>query len=694
MRLYFTMLMGLIFISCYAQTNESTSPNMNFELGNFTNWEGYTWLYSTDVTSINTSKVKGIVYRRQTIMTDTTAYDANTGNALKKIPSGYRYSARLGDETTSADSNPRCWQQSLRYTLTVDSTNALLIMKFACVLQYADDHTATMEPRFRVTLFNQKGDTIPDCANYDVYASSTAVAGFKTYTPSGSQDPVQWRDWTTVGANLLDYVGQTITLEFMASDCTGRFHYGYAYFVAQTQPMYITVKYCAGDEVAELIAPEGFTTYIWKDPKGAVVGSTQTLDIANPNEGDTYSCQMVSATGCTVTLQATIARYTITPDFTSSMIDCKSNTVQITNLSTTTHGTLTYLWDLGDGGTSTEKSPKTTFASSGLHTVTLTLANPPSTCTSTLTKDVESFSPPLVGIEGDSTYCPNETTILTGKGAYQYTWSTGVTANSIEIGSPGASIWMLGHSSTGCVSDTMYMTVSEEPDWTLTLDGALGYCEGSSTELTASGAATYQWNTGATTPILQVTSAGNYTITAANARGCTKELSAKVTEYALPNASYSLSESTINTRHHTVTGTISPENSVTYDWNMGDGTALTGADIQHTYTINYDTLAYTVSLTALNMYGCSSSSTQTIDVIPFVPNVFSPNNDGVNDVFMAGLQLRVTDRNGLVMYNGSDGWDGTYNGQPADPDTYFYLIEYTDKNHQTQTLKGYITLVK
>jgi hypothetical protein len=65
---------------------DSYCKNLGFELGDFTNWTGYTWLYSTDATSINTSEVKGIVYRRHTIMKDTTAYDANTGDALRIIP--------------------------------------------------------------------------------------------------------------------------------------------------------------------------------------------------------------------------------------------------------------------------------------------------------------------------------------------------------------------------------------------------------------------------------------------------------------------------------------------------------------------------------------------------------------------------------------------------------------------------------
>ena len=212
----------------------SNCNNLGFELGDFTNWEGYNWVYSDDIPSLNEPKVQVTLptSRRQVIMTDTSAYDANTGYALRKIPPGYRYSARLGDELiTGIDlNNFRCWEQSLRYTMTIDSTNALLIMKFALVLQYISNHPNEMEPRFRLTLYDQNGDKIPDCANYDVYASNANVKGFHEYNTAGFRVPVEWRDWTTVGANLLKYIGQTITIEFMSADCTKRFHYGYAYF--------------------------------------------------------------------------------------------------------------------------------------------------------------------------------------------------------------------------------------------------------------------------------------------------------------------------------------------------------------------------------------------------------------------------------------------------------------------------------
>ena len=362
------LVLSITITPLHAQ--KSSCENLGFELGDFTNWEGYNWVYSTTVPSATTNPAKVTLStdRRQVIMTDTTAKDANTGNALRKIPKGYRYSARLGDAIISGDPNPRDWEQSLRYTLTVDSTNALLIVKFALVLQYASGHPADHEPRFKFTLYDQKGNVIPDCANYDVFASSGTVKGFQNF------GTIRWRDWTTVGTNLLNYIGQTITIEFLAADCTERYHYGYAYFLAECHPLYITVKYCSGDSIASLKAPEGFEKYSWKNSSGAVVDTTQIYKVENPTEGATYSCTMTSATGCTVVLQSAIARYELKIDFTSSMIDCKSNIVQLNNLSSTNRGRLGYAWDFGDGKTYTERDPRHTLATSGRHQVSLVVA--------------------------------------------------------------------------------------------------------------------------------------------------------------------------------------------------------------------------------------------------------------------------------------------------------------------------------
>lgn len=679
-----------------ADAQEPYCKNLGFELGDFTNWKGYNWIYSASVPSVNTAKVQVALptSRRQEIMTDVTATDANTGGILKKIPPGYAYSARLGDMITPGDPNPRCWQQSLKYTMTIDSTNALLVMKFALVLQYASDHSTPEEPRFRLSLFDQHGDTIPDCSNYDVYSTSGTVKGFEKYTPFGSNTPVQWRDWTTVGANLLKYYGQTVTIEFMTADCTRKYHYGYAYFVAACHPLYITVKYCAGDSEASLAAPEGFEQYRWKNSSGAIIDTTQKLNISNPVEGAVYTCQMISATGCDVSLRSVIAKYVLKTDFSSRMIDCSSNTVQFSNLSSTTHGSLTYLWDFGNGNRSTDANPKFTFGTSGMHEVNLTLNNPPSTCTEKIVRTIESFSPPLVGIMGYPTYCPGKNIYLKAYGAYAYNWSNGSKADSLKVGDPGGKYWLLGRSSTGCTSDTIYKIVSKDPDWEFADLSDTTLCKGERALLKVSGALRYLWSTGEKSDTISVTSPGIFQVMGANTRGCEKTRTFKVEEFALPFADFSLSSPTLDVRHNQLSCSVEPQQDVTYLWDMGDGSNEKGSTIQHNYKISNDIKDYTITLTATSKPGCTQINFKKVEVLPFIPNVFSPNGDGVNDLFAPKMELQVFDRFGLVLYRGTSGWDGSYQGKTVDPDTYFYLIRYTDKENQPKTLKGYITLVR
>lgn len=693
----FLFVIFIIFtlqIPIYAEdTNNCT--NLGFELGNFTNWVGQTWLYSTDVPSINTSKTTGIVSRRQTIMSDTTAYDANTGYLLKKVPSGYQYSARLGDETKSTDSNPRCWEQSLRYTLTVDSDNALLIMKFACVLEYASDHTAKMEPRFKVTLYDENGDSISDCANYDVYSSNGSVKGFQTYTPSGSENPVKWRNWTTVGANLMPYYGKTITIEFMSADCTGRFHYGYAYFVAACQPMEISVKYCSNDSIATLTAPEGFESYAWTDSAGTSVGTTQTLNVKKPASGAVYTCQMTSATGCTVSLKATVVKYIPKAGF-SYKFNCDSNSVQFTNTSTTNQGSLSYYWDFGDGSTSTYKNPWHSYSSTGkTYTVKLKITNSPSSCTDSTTTSIQSFKKSAVGISGDSIFCSGNSVTLKASGGGSYLWSTGSADSVITVNTAGK-YWLVSSSANGCKSDTLYKTVSLAPSLTFTTSGDTAFCEGSNSTLSVSSdAVSYLWNTGSSNSSITVSATGTYTVTGTSKYGCQKSQSFHVKVYPVPSSTFTLSTNSIDNKHNSVTGSVKADSSnVTYLWNLGDSTSATGSSFSHSYTVSNSATYYTVSLTATNQYGCSSVSTQGIDVVPFIPNVFSPNGDGIDDVFMSDMDLQIFDRNGILLYKGSNGWDGTYNGKNVDPDTYFYLIKYTNSQGQVQNKKGYITLVR
>jgi len=673
--------------------------NAGFETGTFAGWTGYTWMYRTSP-YLDVPKEAGIFPGRHTIISDKRATDPNTGNLLKMIPNGYNYSAKLGSELVlnEFESDPRRpggQHQSLSFTTKIDSSNALFVWKFALVLEDpSSNHAYDEEPRFKISLYDENGDTIPDCSNYDVYAGDANIKGFKTFTPADTNaTTVVWRDWTTVGANLTAYIGKTVTIEFLSAGCTKRRHFGYGYFVLDMLPLYITVDYCKKSLDASLIAPEGFEIYQWQDGNGKVVGANQSLIVKDPKEGAKYTCALTSATGCKVTLNSTILRYEPKADFTSDMVDCVNNEVKFSNKSTILNGKKEFLWDFGDGKTSTEEEPVYKFRTSGLHKVSLIVYNPPSGCSDTLIKTVESFSPPLVGFDGFRTYCPGEKTKLKAHGAFGYKWSTGENADSIIIGSPGGDFWMEGFSSTGCKTK-VDVKINEEPDWPFTITDVTVLCKGENLNLEAKGAVSYAWDTGTSASSIVVSKKGTFRVIGTNQRGCKKQVSVSIAEDELPKADFELSAYQVNNRHNTITGSIKQENFVTYEWDMGDGAQGSGNTYTHSYNLKPDDMEFNVSLISTNENRCINSSVRKVNVDIFIPNVFTPNQDGSNDTFMPDYFIQVFDRNGIILFSGTTGWDGNYQGKPLDADTYFYVLEYVNSVKEKYKKQGYITLVR
>lgn len=741
----FISLTGLSIITFGANSN---LINLGFERGSFKGWTGYTWIYNSNTV---TSTAQDVIYtangdttgnatvnspdyhRRQVIISDTTAYDVNTGNKLKKVPTGYKYSARLGDEMKTSDPNPRGWEESLQYKLKVDSTNALLILKFACVLEYAADHTTTVEPRFKLTLYDSSGTAFSTCTDYDVYASSGTVKGFQTYNASSNKafdsGIINWRDWTTVGADLSAYKGQTITIEFMAADCKQRHHFGYAYFVASYQPMKISTDFCGTSDTAKLTAPTGFESYKWREMSTQKIVNTDTtlstLAVPMMNKDSViYHCIMRSATGCVDSLSTTILKYKPTASFTSKMIGtCTADSVQFTNLSTTNRGTLTYLWNYGDGTTDTvsAKTHLHHYTTSGHHQVTLTAYNPPSTCSIDTVKDVESIDVDLVTLktEKDSICIGSSTGELIASGAWSYKWSLDSTATtldtlSIKSGLPVGTYWVIGYNSTyNCYSKKHSVHISEESDWQAAIKGTNWFCTGDSTKLTASGwfsdagnnagsaksPLTYLWSNGATTDTIAISKAGTYSVTATDLWGCSRSASDTLRAIALPLVAFTASPTTINPKHNTVDCSIPQESNVVYTWNFGDKTAsVAGNPVSHVYNQSLPTGIYTIMLKDSDIiHNCINSATTDILMEPFIPNVFTPNDDGYNDYFMPYYEMNIYDRDGILLYSGtkeSVGWNGMFKGQRVDPDTYFYILHYTDYNNRPKTKKGYVTLTR
>ena len=124
-------------------------------------------------------------------------------------------------------------------------------------------------------------------------------------------------------------------------------------------------------------------------------------------------------------------------------------------------------------------------------------------------------------------------------------------------------------------------------------------------------------------------------------------------------------------------------------------------------TYHPDTNYYRLSVTATNAAGCKATDTIKINVFIgptcYVPNAFSPNADGNNDIFRAvpvGINIeyfRVFNRYGEVVYETSrflTGWDGMYKGKPQPVGAYVWVFKGKDRKGREIVNKGTVMLVR
>lgn len=114
----------------------------------------------------------------------------------------------------------------------------------------------------------------------------------------------------------------------------------------------------------------------------------------------------------------------------------------------------------------------------------------------------------------------------------------------------------------------------------------------------------------------------------------------------------------------------------------------------------------TYTVIGTNEFGCKDTAQVTIDMREkfLVPNAFSPNGDGINDVFRIEnygyqqlLDFSIFNRVGQLVFNtkdGTKGWDGTLNGKPAPQDTYFYIIRMSEWGSEARDIKGDVLLIR
>jgi gliding motility-associated-like protein len=264
------------------------------------------------------------------------------------------------------------------------------------------------------------------------------------------------------------------------------------------------------------------------------------------------------------------------------------------------------------------------------------------------------------------------------------------------------------YDSCGSSAKTRSVTVVARPKVTIT--GPTNLCKGTNVLLTAAGGKTYTWTPGAglsctacASPIATPTNTTTYTVAVSNG-SCSVKDSVKVSVRPLP-VDTSCCDQVILLGQNATISVMPGSANETYSWSPATGLNCTTC-ISPIATPT-STTTYTVTITDTTDH-CIIIDSVTIYVQEkcgdvFVPDAFSPNGDGQNDVlYVKGVCIKsmdfiIYDRWGNKVFETQDpkvGWDGKYNGQPMNTGTFVYYLQALTNDNKLTTKKGNITLVR
>jgi len=358
-------------------------------------------------------------------------------------------------------------------------------------------------------------------------------------------------------------------------------------------------------------------------------------------------------------------------------------------------GPYTYSWSNGDTTAITGIYPTATT----LYTVTISDACQMSHTDSVLV----TVSKPVIQTIGD-TICEGDMATITASavGATWYEWNTGDITPVIFDSPTAMTVYTVIVTDTLGCKDTAdaIVWVNALPMPTITGDTTI--CRNDSITLDAGGGVSYVWNSGHVQPSITVSpNIGNrYRVTVTDQNNCVNETSMWLDVIQLPL-----------TRIESASDTICRGASIDlfalgadgYLWN-------TGSTASSIFVAPPESTTYWVTGTnQMNGIICQATDTFTLGVKRcnrfYVPNAFTPDNDGQNDLFgpvgifngVERFDFWVLDRWGRVIFHSQDPnrqWDGTINGQPAPEAVYAYRMFIKESYSDEYQLIGTVTLIR
>ena len=470
---------------------------------------------------------------------------------------------------------------------------------------------------------------------------------------------------------------------------------------------------------------DAISNYNWDFGDGATSTATSPIHFYSTPGLYYPSLKVTTAFGCTDSIRSTVpVKIVASPQANIAQTANGCTPVTITfngSLAVADTSALTWQWNFGNGNTSSVMNPAAqVYPVAGTFPVRLLVTNS-SGCIDTVTSSVQAFAIPNVNAGADTLICKGTGRTLHASGAVNYTWSpsTGLSCTNCAspVATPDSAITytVMGTSADGC-SSTDAVLVKVKYPFVMTNSVGDSLCKGSALKLFASGAYSYNWspstglnNTNIASPSASPQSTITYQVIGTDDHNCFSDTAfVPITVFDIPTVEAG-ADKTINVGQTIdLIPAISPD-VVDVLWTP------TGSIFRSTYpsvTVKpRETTTYTVSVK--NNGGCTARDNVTVYVIcnganVFIPNTFSPNGDGANDVFYprgTGLfsikSARVFNRWGEVVYekaefmpnNAAAGWDGSFKGKKLNTDVYIYVIEILCDNNTLLTYKGNIALI-
>jgi len=371
-------------------------------------------------------------------------------------------------------------------------------------------------------------------------------------------------------------------------------------------------------------------------------------------------------------------------------------------------GGATFLWSNGVTTANTTVTPTATT------TYTVTVSN--GICSGTDDIIVTVNPLPVIAVTND-TVCNGNQGSLLASGASTYLWSNLSNANPLTITpTTTTSYTVTGTDVNGCSSTGVgEIYVIDYPNLSISsTDAHCSQSDGSVTVIATGGTGsyTYSWNTTPTSTSSSVSNvpAGTYTVTVSN-DGCDTVSSVIVANIPGPTASFILNPTQAEV-NQTVMFTDMSTGATSWYWNLGDGGVSVLTNPTHSYSISG---TYTICLLVTDNFGCEDSTCSNVFInglfTMYIPNAFSPDDDGVNEVFMPqgiGIDeeryiMQIFDRWGKKVFETTDileGWDGRIEEQEIsnmeiNTSVYSYYIKVFENNTDiSHEYRGNVTLLR